>query len=178
MFKLITACTLLATFLFLQPDTARLDQLPPPPGTVAFIGDAGSPNTFTFENWGFTRIENPDDPENIQVEAVFDIRSLKCDWKELEESIRDKKDYFFVRKFPEARLFIDGATPVADGQYTTEALLTLKGVTRKVELVFTITPEAPYTVHAEGVVLRRQFKFNGKGPRNEVPVTVDAVLER
>ena len=177
MFKLITTFTLVTAFLFLQPDTALLDQLPPAPGTIEFIGDAGTPNVFTFENWGFTKIENAGDPENIRVEAVFDVRSLKCDWKELEESILKKKDYFFVKKFPEARLSINGAVATEEGKYTTEALLTLKGISKKVKLVFTISEEAPYTVHAEGVIQRRIFKFTGDGPEEEVPVKVDAVLE-
>ena len=177
MFKLITTFTLVTAFLFLQPDTALLDQLPPAPGTIEFIGDAGTPNVFTFENWGFTQIENAGDPENIRVEAVFDVRSLQCDWKELEKNILKKKDYFFVRKFPEARLLIDGATAIEEGKYTTEALLTLKGISKKVTLVFTLSEEAPYTVHAEGVIQRRMFKFTGDGPKEEVPVKVDAVLE-
>ena len=177
MFKLITSITLITTFLFLQPDTAILDKLPAAPGTIEFIGDAGSPNVFTFENWGFTKIKNVDDPENIQIEAVFDVRSLKCDWKELEENIRKKKDYFFVKKFPEARLSIDGATARKDGKYTTEALLTLKGISKAVSLVFTISEKAPFTVQAEGVIQRRVFKFTGEGPKEEVPVRVDAVLE-
>ena len=177
MFKLITTLTFVAAFLFLQPDTALLDELPTAPGTIEFIGDAGTPNVFTFENWGFTKIENAGDPENIRVEAVFDVRSLKCDWKELEESILKKKDYFFVKKFPEARLSINGAVATEEGKYTTEALLTLKGISKKVKLVFTISEEAPYTVHAEGVIQRRIFKFTGDGPEEEVPVKVDAVLE-
>ncbi|MCB0564551.1 MAG: YceI family protein [Phaeodactylibacter sp.] len=177
MFKLITTLTFVAAFLFLQPDTALLDELPTAPGTIEFIGDAGTPNVFTFENWGFTKIENAGDPENIRVEAVFDVRSLKCDWKELEESILKKKDYFFVKKFPEARLSINGAVATEEGKYTTEALLTLKGISKKVKLVFKISEEAPYTVHAEGVIQRRIFKFTGDGPEEEVPVKVDAVLE-
>ncbi|MCB0548364.1 MAG: YceI family protein [Phaeodactylibacter sp.] len=177
MFKLINIFTLITAFFFLQPDTALLDNLPPAPGTIEFIGDAGSPNVFTFENWGFTRVENADDPENIKLEAVFDVRSLQCSWKDLEQSLLKKKDYFFVKKFPEARLSVDGATPLADGRYRTEATLTLKGTSRNVELVFTISEEAPYRVKAEGVVQRRLFKFSGNGPKDEVPVKVDAVLE-
>ncbi|MCB0596398.1 MAG: YceI family protein [Lewinellaceae bacterium] len=177
MFKSIIAITLIATFFFLPPETALLDELPPAPGTIEFIGDAGSPNIFTFENWGFTKVEKADDPENIKIEAVFDVRSLKCEWKELEQSVLKKKDYFFAKKFPEARLSIDGATATGSGEYTAEALLTLKGISKTIELVFTISEEAPYMVHAEGVVERRLFKFNGDGPKDEVPVRVDAVLE-
>ena len=173
---MLTSLALTALFLY-QPNTERLDQLPEEtPGTIEFIGDAGSPNVMTFERWGFTRVENADTPENIQVEALFDVRTLKCDWKDLQNSLLKKKDYFFARKFPEASLLINGATAQEDGSYMTQAELTLKGVTQTVELNFTISEEKPHTVHAEGVVQRRLFKFTGDGPNDEVPVVVDAVL--
>ena len=176
MFKLTTVLFLFFAFILTRPEATLPGELLPPPGTIEFIGDAGSPNAFTFERWAFTKIENADDPKNIKVEAVFDVSSLKCDWKELERSVLKKKDYFFVRKFPEARLSIDGAAPMGDGKYKTQALLTLKGVSKEVELMFSLSGEGPYTVHAEGVIQRRMFKFKGDGPKEEVPVRVDAVL--
>ena len=177
MLKVILTSVALSALFFYQPNTDRLDQLPEQtPGTIEFIGDAGSPNVMTFENWGFTKVENADTPENIQIEALFDIRTLKCDWEDLQKSLLKKKDYFFARRFPEASLIINGATVQEDGSYTTQAELTLKGITQIIELNFTVSNEEPYTVHAEGVIQRRLFNFYGDGPKDEVPVVVDAVL--
>lgn len=177
MLKALLTTAVFTAFVLYQPNTDRLDQLPEePPGTLEFIGDAGSPNIMTFESWGFTQVESADSPENIQVEALFDVRTLKCEWEDLQNSLLKKRDYFFARKFPEASLLIDGATALDDGSYLTQAELTLKGVSQSVELNFTISEEEPYTVHAEGVIMRRLFKFTGDGPKDEVPVVVDAVL--
>ncbi|MEM1120724.1 MAG: YceI family protein, partial [Bacteroidota bacterium] len=102
--------------------------------------------------------------------------SLTTDWKDLESNIRKKKDYFYVKKFPKATIEIDGATPTADGQYTTEAMLNLKGIRKPVTLTFTITDQAPYRVVGQGVIERKIFNFKGKGPKWEVPVNFDVVL--
>ncbi len=56
-------------------------------------------------------------------------------------------------------------------------MLTLKGISQPVTLTFTISEEAPYEIHAEGVIQRRNFRFTGNGPLDEVPVKVDAVLQ-
>lgn len=147
------------------------------PGTLTAIGNAGSDNVFTFERWHFSSIEMPDnDPAQIKAVIDIDISSVVCDWKDLEASVKSKKDYFFVRKFPSASVSIDGATLQEDGRYQTEALLTLKGVEKAVTLNFSITEEAPYTVVGEGVLMRREFKFKGDGPKEEVPIAFEAVL--
>jgi len=148
-----------------------------PPGKIEFIGNAGSDNVFTVEKWAFTKIENPDQPEKIRIEAVLDINSITCSWKELESSVKKKKDYFFTKKFPEAKVSINGATLLENGNYTTDALLELKGIRKIVPLEFSISKAAPYRVQAQGVVFRSAFKFSGDGPKEEVPVMIDVVLE-
>ncbi len=147
------------------------------PGTISFIGDAGSPNEFVVEKWQFTKIESPDNPASIHLVAELDMRTIKTDWKELERSLKKKKDYFFVKKFPRATVTIQGATAQEDGSWRTDAILTLKGITKTVPLTFTLSEEAPYTVTAEGVINRRMFKFTGGGPKDEVPVRIEARLE-
>jgi len=147
------------------------------PGTLQFIGNAGGDNLFTFQKWQFTNVELPDDNfEKIKATVEINASSFTCDWKDLEVSVKKKKDYFFVKKFPSVNVVIDGAQKQKDGSYTTDASLTLKGVTKVVPLTFTVSETAPYQVKGAGVIMRNDFKFNGDGPSEEVPVKFDFTL--
>jgi polyisoprenoid-binding protein YceI len=177
LFFSLSGCVLLVLALFSFTTNDAYFHEGETPGTLTAIGDAGSPNVFTFERWHFSSIEMPDnDPSQIKAVIEIDISSAVCDWKDLEASIKKKKDYFFVRKFPSATVSIDGATLQEDGRYQTEALLNLKGIEKVVTLDFSITEEAPYTVIGEGVIMRREFNFKGDGPKEEVPIAFEAVL--
>ncbi len=147
------------------------------PGTLQFIGSAGGDNTFTFQKWQFTHVELPEDNfEKIKATVEINASSFTCDWKDLEVNVKKKKDYFFVKKFPSVNVVIDGAQKQEDGTYTTDASLTLKGVTKVVPLTFTVSETAPYQVTGSAVVMRSEFKFNGDGPKEEVPVKFDFTL--
>lgn len=147
------------------------------PGTIEFIGDAGSPTTFTFRKWQLTKVEIPnDDLEQIKVEVEINTSSLQTSWKDLEKSIRKKKDYFYVKKFPEAFVKIDGATRQEDGSYLTQAYLELKGISKPVELQFTVSEQKPYTVKGKGTIQRREFDFSDDGPKDEVPIRFEVIL--
>ena len=144
------------------------------PGIIQAIGEAGSPNVFTFKKWEFTKVEMPENKvENIKVEIEINTSSLTTEWKDLEKNIKKKKDYFYIKKFPKALVKIDGATAKEDGSYTTEALLTLKGVTKPITLSFTMDGNK---VKGSGVIMRRNFKFTGDGPKDEVPISFEATL--
>lgn len=147
------------------------------PGEISAIGDAGSPNKFTFERWEFTKAEMTDDKvENIHLEAEIDCTSLQCDWKDLLKSVKKKKDYFYVAKYPTAKVVINGAEAQQDGTFLTEAEVTIKKYTRKVPLTFTITDEKPYQVVGDGLLKRKKFGFTGGGPEAKVPVHFEAQL--
>lgn len=180
MFKLISFVIFSITIFFISPtDTVELDRITAgeAPGTIQFIGDAGGENVFTVEKWAFTTIENLETPTQMHLEAVLDIRSISCSWEELNMNVKEKKDYFFMKKFPEASITINGAKEIEPGKYTTEAMLTLKGITKPVTLNFTMSAAAPYQVKATGIIIRQEFKFKGKGPKNEVPVMIEAILQ-
>lgn len=147
------------------------------PGSLTFTANAGSDQLFTVERWKFSKVENAHDPENILLEAEFDIASISNGWTDMLQSVKKKKDYFHVSKFKVASVKIEGAVANDDGSYSTDAVLTLKGISKEVPLTFTISTEAPYHVEAEGVVKRKKFGFKGKGPKNEVPVKISADLE-
>mgnify|MGYP002624087830 CR=1 FL=1 len=144
------------------------------PGLIQAIGDAGSPNVFTFREWSFSKAEMLEGKvENIQVEIEINTGSLTTEWKDLEKNIKKKKDYFYVKKFPKATVVIDGAKALDDEKFKTTAQLTLKGITKPVDLIFSIEGN---TVKGEGLIQRREFKFTGDGPKNEVPILFEAEL--
>lgn len=147
------------------------------PGILTAVGDAGSPNIFIFERWHFAEISMPDDdPTMIHAIVDIDLTSIVCDWKDLEASVKKKKDYFHNRKFPKAMVTINGSTLQEDGSYETQALLSLKGVEEAVSLNFTISKEKPYMITGSGVINRRVFRFSGDGPKDEVPISFEATL--
>jgi polyisoprenoid-binding protein YceI len=146
------------------------------PGEITFIGNAGSDNVFTVNQWKFDRLENLDNPENIAVTAVLDMTSITCDWKDLEKNLHKKKDYFYSKKFNTAQLSIDGAKVQPDGSFLAAASLSMKGITKTVPVTFTLTGEGPYALTASASIMRRQFKFSGNGPKDEVPVMVKATI--
>ncbi|MEM6378173.1 MAG: YceI family protein [Bacteroidota bacterium] len=163
--------------LFLTSFIGYDDGQPEAPGTIEFIGDAGSPNVFVFQKWQIDEVQVPDgDMEQVQVKLTIQTGSLQTQWKDLEKSIRKKKDYFYAKKFPRATVTIDGAKKMEDGTYTTTAMLTLKGVTKAVDLNFTASETAPYQIKGSGVITRQKFKFTGGGPKDEVPVNFEVSL--
>jgi len=143
------------------------------PGSISFIGDAGSPNTFTVERWRFDEIQNVGSPEDIVIKATMDISSIACSWEDLRKNVLKKKDYFHFKKYGTATIAVKGATALDDGTYSTDATLTLKGISKPITLQFQIDENR---VQAEGVVMRRDWGFTGDGPKDEVPVTIDAQL--
>ena len=147
------------------------------PGTIQAIGNAGSDQVFTFERWEFTKAEMQEGQvETLDLEALIDCKSLACDWKDLEKSVKKKENYFNVSKFPTAKVVIQGAEDQGDGTWLTNAVLTLKETSKEVPLTFTISGEKPYQVKASGELKRRKFGFDGGGPKNEVPISFEMTL--
>jgi len=162
-------------FLSLQSFIGYDDGSETTPGTIEFIGEAGSPNTFIFRKWEFTKAEVPNgDFEKVMVEVDINTSSMQTKWKDLEKSLKKKKDYFYVKKFPSAVIKINGAKKQADGSYITQAALTLKGKTNMVPLTFTV--DGNNQIKGKGMLNRRDFKFTGDGPKDEVPITFDVTL--
>ena len=141
----------------------------PPPGKIEVVSGE---NVFTFNNWSFTSFSVPDG--NIEmINAVVEINttSLTCDWKDLQANIRKKKDYFYVKKFPTAKIMVNGATIMEDGSYETEAMLTLKKYTNPVKLNFKVINEDPLTIEGTGEMKRQSWGFTGGGPADIVPIS-------
>jgi polyisoprenoid-binding protein YceI len=147
------------------------------PGTLQFIGNAGQATTFTVEQWSFGKVEMKDDSvQNIYAEIEMNTSSINASWKDLVDNIKKKKDYFYVKNFPTAKVIINGAKKLEDGSYETEAKLTLRGIEKPVKLTFTVSADKPYKVKGSGTIIRQDFGFTGGGPKNDVPVSFEATL--
>jgi polyisoprenoid-binding protein YceI len=147
------------------------------PGSITFIGNAGSDQVFTVNTWKFEEISGLEDPTNIKAVAVLDMTSITCEWKDLEKSLHKKKDYFHSKKFNTATIMIEGAEATEeDGKYTANGQVSIKGVTREIPIEFTLMGEGPYQLEATASINRRKFKFTGGGPKDIVPVTVSATV--
>ncbi|MTB51086.1 YceI family protein [Lewinella sp. W8] len=148
------------------------------PGSITFVGNAGSDQVFTVNTWKFDEISGLENPTNIKAIAVLDMTSITCDWKDLEKSLHKKKDYFHSKKFNTATIIIDGAEAAEEaGTYTANGKVSIKGVTRSIPIEFSLTGEGPYQLEAKASINRQQFKFTGGGPKDIVPVMVSATIE-
>lgn len=175
---IVLAVLFLNFTFFLAFDSAQsVPDLGEAPGTIEFIGDAGSPNKMTFEKWNFTKASMENDAvENLHLLAEIDIRSIEGEWTDLVKSIKKKKDYFDVSNFPIAKVEVNGAKLQKDGSYKTDVLLTLKKFSKPVPVRFTISETKPYVVSGQCEIKRKQFGFTGGGPKPIVPVTFEATL--
>jgi polyisoprenoid-binding protein YceI len=149
------------------------------PGTITFITNAGMESTFTVGSWKFGKCDiKADAIEQLQVEAEMDMSSLDCSWKELESSVKKKKDYFYIKHFPKATLSINGAKKIKNNEYTCEANLTLRQVSHPVTLTFTAeSNNNVLTIKGSGIVNRRNHEFTGDGPKDEVPVNFEFIVK-
>lgn len=169
----------LTMWAFTDIDTFEMTE--EPPGRLEVIGYAGSERVFTFQKWKINKLEwTAGDFENIDIEILIDCKSLHHDWKDLKKSIRKKKDYFYVSKFPTATASVTSAKKTGDGTYKADMVLSLKGITKNVPITFNVTgtgtAEDPYKVTGAGELNRRKFDFYGNGPKNKVPVKFDITL--
>ena len=165
-------------FLFNAADSEMVHFPADAPGSLTFIGNAGGDNLFTVNSWKFTRVEHPDQPEQIGITAVLDMKSITCDWKDLQKSLHKKKDYFYSKKWKTATINIDGAKMLTDSTYEAQAELEMRGITKSLPITFSISGggDLPYHVKADATVIRQTWGYTGGGPKDEVPVMIDADL--
>lgn len=149
------------------------------PGSITFTTDAGSTSNFTIRKWKFLQCDIQEDAiEKLKVEAELDMSSLDCTWRELEKNVKKKTDYFYIKKFPTAKLRVDGAKKIGENQYSTVATLTLRDIVRPVTLVFNTGKDGnSLIIKGEGTVNRRDHEFTGDGPKDLVPVSFEFAVK-
>jgi len=176
------AIALVAMFLWAFGNTPSIEMTEDPPGKIEVIGNAGGDRIFTFEKWKIEKLDwTPGDFENIDIAILIDCKSLTHEWPDLEKNIRKKKDYFYVSKFPTANAAVKGAEKMKNNTYKANMTLTLKGITKNIPILFKVqgngSEESPYRVQGRGELNKRKFNFNGKGPKNQVPMKFDIILK-
>ena len=147
------------------------------PGTIEMTAKTQGETKLYFDKWQFESFSlKKGAVEKIKADVLIDTRSLSSEWTDLVKSIKKKPDYFYVKKFPTARVKVNGAQATEDGKWMTEAKVTIKDQTHLVPLTFTISEEAPYDIVGDAVILRKKFDFTGDGPKWEVPVHFEATV--
>ncbi len=147
------------------------------PGTITFIGNAGGDNLFTVNDWKFTMLHyDPNDFTSLRASIEMNVASITCEWKELETSIVNKKDYFHVKKYPICTLDVNEIIDLGDGNFQAQATLGLRNKKKDVKIDFTRADDNPNRLLGGTTLIRQDFGFKGKGPKNEVPVSFDILL--
>ena len=139
----------------------------------------GGGHTIRFEKWKFTKVEIPNkDISQMKVALEINMKSLRTttDYTALERGIKKKKDWFNVKQYPTAQVLIEGAKKIEGNRYRAQAQLTLKGVTKKLPLEFSISEEMPYRVKGSFEMRRAKYGITGGGPSPVVPVRFEATL--
>ena len=169
---IITAITVaMATFLSSFVGVRTVKETP---GKIQFNANAGSDQLFTVNEWSFTTFDlKKEAVEKMNIELNMDMGSISCDWKDLQNSVKKKHDYFYVKNFPTAKVSIKGATKKADGTYECNANLILKSIMKPIVLTFSVKEENGLHIIGTGTVNRRDFDFTGSGPQDEIPVMFD-----
>jgi polyisoprenoid-binding protein YceI len=153
-----------------------------PQSSLEFTGEVeDAPFTGEFERFSADVQFDPDAPAAGSIEAVVDVKSVNSRNRDRDQYMV-AKDFFYARKFPEARFRTTAIRPGEQGDYVAEAELTLRGETRPVQMRFTFTPGEP--ARLRGTVDLKRLDFGvGQGEwrstreiADEVRVTVDLAL--
>ncbi len=113
---------------------------------------------------------DPEAPGEASVRVVIDMSSAVTGEADTDQSLKSA-DFFNSGKFPDAQYVAKGAILGGDGKYRLNGRLTLKGVTKPVDLPFSIAIESgTATVNAETTVNRLDF---GVGPESVAGLAID-----
>ncbi len=144
----------------------------PAESQVAFEAIGGgytSKGTFTQYR---TEIEfDPDLPEEASVRVLLDTNSATTGAADADQMLKSA-DFLNPVQFPTAQFIARGAKPSGDGTYILNGRLTLKGVTKPIQLPFLIDIKSGTAkVSAETKINRLDF---GVGPQSLAGLAIDS----
>ena len=117
--------------------------------TLGFTGQqSGAPFTGRFKTWTAAISFDPAHPETAQVLATVTVASATTDDAQKDEAMPGD-DWFDASKFASATFQASGFTPKGGDAYEAKGKLSLRGITKDVDLPFTLTI-AGNTAHAVG----------------------------
>lgn len=150
-----------------------------PPGILNWSANAGWEANGTFKKWTFIRLDVPDNNfTKIYAEIAVKIGSVNHEDKGLEGHLR-KDDYLDAKQFPIAYITLNGATfDESKNEYSSEAVIKLKGEQQSVPLTFNVSDTSPRIVKGGGTLLREDYNVgDDSGVQNEVGVSFEFELK-
>lgn len=140
-----------------------------------------------FRDFDGTLMFDQDDITASRVEVTIDTTSISTGRDDFTEHLLSE-DFFHVDEYPEARFVSTAIHPAGDDRYTVEGELTIRGITRDVELDVTINRigESPATgahtigFNAETQVRRSEFDLGMYTPAvgDEVTIRISSEMPR
>jgi polyisoprenoid-binding protein YceI len=122
------------------------------------------------------------------ISAAAVVRVASVDTGNLIRDQRLRSEFFDAERFPAMAFVVDRAVPMRNGGWVLRGDISIRGVTRPVELRATAEPldDETVRVRADGKILRTEFGLDWaalrKGPRplvgDRVRLTADAALSR
>lgn len=147
------------------------------PGTITFIGNAGKDQVMSFEKWEYTSVNiDGNDLTTLDLIAEIDITSLKANNNLLRKHLVNKSEWFDTKQFPKATVHIHQVKNIEGNKFEATANIGLKGIEGEIPISFEVIEENPIKVQGEASLNRQDFKVDGKGPKDIVPITFEATL--
>lgn len=135
----------------------------PDDSSVSFLAEQqGQSFEGLFAGFNASISLDPDYTESAVVKAVVSTGSVDAGDRD-RNSILPTKDWFYVKKFPEAVFYSESVARLEDGSYAATGDLTLKGMTRSIVLPFSLDVTGNQA-HAVGEFTLDRSDFNvGEG---------------
>ncbi len=151
----------------------------PEASRVGFVASqSGSPVEGAFERFEADIRFDPENLEASRVEVVIDVASVDSGNGDRDDLIRSS-DLFHAERFPTARFEADRFTRRDDGAFTAQGRLTMRDVTREIELPFTLEiseQDGRQTARAAGEVTVSRLAYGiGQGQWQDTSVVADEV---
>jgi len=127
-----------AALLAAGPACAANWAVQPAASTLGFSGtQTGTPFTGTFQRWTAQISYDPAQPQAAHVHIVIDTASAHTGDTQRDTAMPDA-DWFNARAFPQAVFDATGFAPAGGDKFTTAGTLTIRGISRKLTLPFTL----------------------------------------
>jgi polyisoprenoid-binding protein YceI len=127
-----------AALLAAQPALAADWTLQPASSTLGFSCTQSSvPFNGTFSTWTAQIAYDPAQPQAAHVHIIIQTASAHTGDPQRDQAL-PRNDWFSTDTFPQAVFDATGFTPMGGDKFTTTGTLTIRGVTKKLKVTFTL----------------------------------------
>ena len=132
------ALSFILTFAIASPALAADWTMQPAKSTLGFSGvQTGAPFHGVFLQWTAQISFDPAKPRAAHVKVTIETASAKTGDTQRDTAMPDT-DWFNASVFPQAVFEATGFTPEGENKYQTAGTLTIRGISRKITLPFTL----------------------------------------